>query len=162
MVSHWSLSHSKSPQISRSLLSISPDLSNALIWMVPTYPLISKSFCSFTNPLGNIPSAPATIGITIIFMFHSFFRSLARSRYLSLFSPSFDLTQCSARTAKSTVQQVLFFLLTITKSGRLAESRWSICISKYQRGLCISFSRTDSRLCIYHLFIWSSNFLHSS
>ena len=32
----------------------------------------------------------------------------------------------------------------------------SVCISKSQRSLCTSFSRTDSRLCIYHLFIWSN------
>ena len=47
------------------------------------------------------------------------------------------------------------FLLTITRTGRLAEIKWSVCISKSQRSLCISFSKTDSGLCIYH-------FLHSS
>ena len=43
-----------------------------------------------------------------------------------------------AGTAKSTSQQVLF-LLTITRSGRLAEISRSVCISKSQRTLCISF-----------------------
>ena len=51
------------------------------------------------------------------FMFHSFFHSLARFRYLSLFSLSLCFTQW---TAKSTVREVLFFflllLLTITGS----------------------------------------------
>ena len=45
----------------------------------------------------------------------------------------------------------------------LAKIRGSVCISKPQRSLCISFSRTDSRLYIYHLFVWSNfNFLHNS
>ena len=96
-------------------------------------------------------------------MFHSFFSSLARSRYLSLFSFSFSFTLRSVRTAKSTIRQVLFFWLTLTRFGHLVEIRWSVCISKSQRSLCISFSRTNSKLCIYHLFIWSNlNFLHNS
>ena len=65
---------------------------------------------------------------------------------------------------KFTIRQVLFFfLLNIYRSGRLAEIRWPVCISKSQRNLCISFYRTDSRLCIYYLFEWSNlNFLHNS
>ena len=56
-----------------------------------------------------------------------------------------------------------FLLLTITRSGRLAEIRWSVCISKSQRTLCVSFSRTDSGLYIYHFFIRSNlDFLHNS
>ena len=50
--------------------------------MVSTYPLISKFSSPFINPLGIVP---ITIGITVTFMFHSFFSSLARSIYLSLF-----------------------------------------------------------------------------
>ena len=43
------------------------------------------------------------------------------------------------------------------------EIRGSSCISKSQRGLCVSFSRTDYRLCIYRLFVRSNlNFLHNS
>ena len=41
------------------------------------------------------------------------------------------------------------FLLTITRSGCLAD----IC-SKSQRSLCLSFSKKDSRLCIFYLFVW--------
>ena len=67
-------------------------------------------------------------------MIHRFFSSLARSRYLS-----------------------------ITKSDRLAEMKWSVCISKSQRNLCISFARMNSGLFIHHLFIWSNlNYLHNS
>ena len=36
-------------------------------------------------------------------------------------------------------------------------------ILKSQRILCVSFSRIDSQLCIYHLFVWLNlNFLHNS
>ena len=45
------LSDSKSPQISRTLLSILVDLNNAVVWMVSTRPLISKSFSPCINPL---------------------------------------------------------------------------------------------------------------
>ena len=51
----------------------------------------------------------------------------------------------------------------IKRSGRLGEIWWSVWISKSQRSLCVSFSRTAAGLCIYHLFVWSNlNFLHIS
>ena len=116
-----------------------------------------------TNPLVTVPKAPITISITLTFMFHSFFfNSLARSRYLSLFSLSFNFILWSTGTGKSTILQVLTFLLIIIRSGRLAEIRWSVCISKSLRSLWVSFSRIDSKLCIYHLFVWSNlNSLHN-
>ena len=43
------------------------------------------------------------------FMIHIFFNSLARSKYLSFYSLSFNLTLRSAGRAKFTIQQVLFF-----------------------------------------------------
>ena len=162
MISHRSLSDNNSPQVSRTLLSILADLNNAGVETVSTRPVISKSSSPCTNPLVTVPRTPITVGIIV--MFHSFFNSLARSRYLSLFSHSFNFTLSSAVTAKSTILQVLFFfLLIIIRSGRLLEIWWSVCISKSQRSFCISFTRTDSRLSIYHLFVWSNfNFLHIS
>ena len=56
----------------------------------------------------------------------------------------------------------LFLLLIIIRSGRLAEIRWSVCMSKSHWSLCVWFSRTDVGLWIYHLFVWSKlNFLHN-
>ena len=111
-----------------------------------------------------MPKALITIGIIVTFMFHSFFNSLARSRYLSLFSHSFSIILCSAGTSKSTILQIFFFfLLIIIRSGLLAEIRWSVCISKSYRSLSVSFSRTGTGLCIYHLLLWSNlNSLHIS
>ena len=154
MVSHWSLSDSKSPQVSRTLLSILADFNNAVVCMVSTRPLIFKSSSPWTSLLVTVPRAPITISITVTFIFHSFFRPLARSKYLSLFSLSFNFILWSAATAKSTILQVLFFffLLIISKSGR---DYRIVCISKSQKSLCVSFFGTDSGLCIYHLFAWS-------
>ena len=103
MVLHWSLSDSKSPQVSRTCLRI---LSNAVVWIVSTCPPISKPSRPFINPLVIVPNAPITI---VTFMFHSFFNSLARSRYLSFFSLSFRFILWSAGTAKSTILQIFFF-----------------------------------------------------
>ena len=111
MVSHWNLKDSKYPQVYRTLLSILADINNAVVWVVSTRPLISKFSSPCTNPLGTVPSTPITTGITIIFMFHKFFSSLARSAYLSLFSLSFSFTLWSGKTAKFTILQVLFFVV---------------------------------------------------
>ena len=109
MVFHWSLSGSKSPQVSRTRLRILAVLSNAVIWIVSTHPPTSKSSRPFNNPLVTVPKAPVTIGTIVIFMFHGFFNSLARSRYLFFFSHHFRFILWSAGTAKSTILRILFF-----------------------------------------------------
>ena len=164
MVFHWSLSDSKFPQFSMTLLSFLAVLNNAVVWMVSTRPPTSKSSSPFSNPLVTVPNALITIGIIVTCMFHSFFSSLARSRYLSFFSHSFSFILWSAGTAKSTILQVLFILLIIIiRFGLLAEIRWSVCMSKSHRSLCVLFSKTVAGLCIYHLFVWSNlNCLHIS
>ena len=163
MVFHWSLSDSKSPQVSRTCLSILAVPSNAVVWIVSTRPLTSKSSRPFNNPLVTVPNSPITIGTIVTFMSHSFFNSLARSRYLSFFLLSFRFILWFAGTAKSTILQILFLLLIIMRSGLLAGIMWSVCMLKSHRSLCESFSRTGAGLWIYHLFVWSNwNFLHIS
>ena len=110
MFSHWSLSDNKSSQVSRTLLSILANLNNAVVWMVSTRPVISKSSSPCTNPLVSVPRAPITIDVIVTFMFYNFFNSLARSRYLSLFSHSFNFSLWSDSTAKSTILQFSFFV----------------------------------------------------
>ena len=97
----------KSPQVSRTLLSILAVLNNVVVWIVSTRPPTSKSSSPFSNPF--VPNAPITIGIIVTFMFHSFFNSLTRSRDLSLFPLSFSFILGSTGTIKSTILQVLFF-----------------------------------------------------
>ena len=100
MVFHWSLSDSKSPQISRTLLSILAVLNNAVVWMVSTRPPTSKSSSPFSNPLVTVPNAPIVIGIIVTCMFHSFFSSLVRSRYLSFFFTFFQFYSVVYRDRK--------------------------------------------------------------
>ena len=165
MVFHWSLSDNKSPQVSRTLLSILDVLNNAIVWMVSTRPLTSKSSSPFRNPLFTVPNAPITIGIIVPGMFHSFFQFPCKVEVLIFLFTLFLFILWSAGTAKLTVLQVhfFFFLLIIIWSGLQAEVRWSVCMSKSHRSLCVLFSRTGAGLCIYHLFVWSNfNFLHIS
>ena len=93
---HRSLSDSKSPRVSRDPLRIQANLSNAVVWMFSTCPQISKSSSPFTISLGFVPRAPIKTGITVTFLFYSFFSYLAGSKYLSLFSPSFIFTLWSS------------------------------------------------------------------
>ena len=91
MVFHWNLSDNRYFQVSRTLLIILANFRNAFVWIVSTSPQIFKSSSPFTNQIGIVQSAGTSTGITSTFMFDSFFCSLARSRYLSLFSPSLIL-----------------------------------------------------------------------
>ena len=69
---HWSLSDIKSPQVSRTLLSILTVLNNAVVLMVSTPPPISNSSSPFSNPFVTVPNAPIIIDIIVPCMFHSF------------------------------------------------------------------------------------------
>ena len=81
-------------------------------------------------------------------MFHNFcFYSLARSSYSFFFSFSFNFTLWNSKVYNSAS------LLIITESGRLAKIRWSVCMSIYERTLCVSFSWKDSGFCI---LLWNS------
>ena len=143
MVFHWS--DSESSQASWTLLSI---LNNAVVWIVFTRLLITKSSSPCTIPLVTVLTAPITNGITDTFMFNSFFNSLARSWYFSFFL-HFLSTLLSGQPGHNPATSL--FLSIIIRSGRLAEIRWSVRISKSQRSLCISLSKTDSGLCrVFH------------
>ena len=96
---------SKTPQVSRALLRI---LTNDVVCLVSISPPISNSSNPFTNDLGNVPSVPITVGITVTFMFHNFFSSLARSKYLSLFSFSLIFVVCRNGKVHSSVGSILF------------------------------------------------------
>ena len=114
MVFHWRLSGSKSPQVSRTLLSILTVFNNAIVWMVSTRPPTSKSSRPFKNPLVTVPKAPITIGIIVTFMFQSFFNSLARRTYLSRFSHSFSFILWSAGTLLLLSLLLLLLLLLLS------------------------------------------------
>ena len=81
MVFHRSLSDSKSPQVSRALLSILADLNNAVVWMVSTRPFISKSSDSFINPFSDCTKSTNYNWYKRHFHIPQFLNSLARSMY---------------------------------------------------------------------------------
>ena len=145
MVIHWSLSDSKflkSPWL--SILSV---LNNVVVWMVPTRSSTSKSSSPFSNPLVTVTNAPITIGIIVTSMFHRFFNSLARSRYLSFFSHSFSFILWSAGTAKSTILQILFFSWLL---GLVFWPRWGDpCVCQSPIGVYICYFLVQVLGCAY-------------
>ena len=100
MVFHWSLSDSKSLQVSKILLSILADLNYEVVWMVSTRPLISKSSRPFNNPSMTLLRAPITIGINVIFMFHSFFQFPCKVEVLILLFTFFQFYSVVSRDSK--------------------------------------------------------------
>ena len=82
-------------------------------------------------------------------MFHRFFDSLARSNYLSFFSLSFNFTQWSAGTEKSTILQILNFycwlLLGLVVWPRLGDQ----LVCQNARGVCVSHSPGHMLGCAY-------------
>ena len=163
MVFHWSLSDSKSLQVSRTRLRNLAVLSNAVIWIVSTRPT-SKSSRPFNNPLVIVPNAPITIGTIVTFMFRSFFLFSSKVEVPILVFTFFQFYSVVSRDSKvNNFANSLFFFFVIIRSGLLAEIRWSVCMSKSHRSLCVSFSRAGAGLYIYHLLLWSNlNFLHIS
>ena len=155
-------SDSKSSQVSRTLLNILNDLNDAVVCIVSTRVIIFKSSSSCIDPLLTVPRAPIKTAFTVTFMFDRFLIPYQGLRTYLSFSV-LSILICNQPGQQSLqLYNFYFFLLIIKGSGRLVEIRWSHCMSKVQRSLCVSFSRTDSGLCIYHLFVWSNlNFLHN-
>ena len=78
VVFHQIFTDSKSPQVSRTFLGILANLNTTVICMILSLPLISNSASLFSKLLGTIPSTSSIRSITVTFMLHSFFSSLAR------------------------------------------------------------------------------------
>ena len=138
MVSHWSPSNSKSPQISRTLLSILTYLNSAVVWMVYARPSISNSsilWWLFQVHQLQLVSPSCSI---------DFYSPLARSKYCFFFR-FLLFSFCGQPGWENPLFGISFFVLfTFPRFGLLAGIRWSVCISKSQRIFCISFSGTDS------------------
>ena len=100
MIFIWILSVSKSPQVSRTLLSILADLNKAVVWMVSTRLLISKSSNPCVNPLVTVSRAPITIGIIVTFMYHSFFQLRSKVEVLTLLFASFQFYTVVSQNSK--------------------------------------------------------------
>ena len=142
MVFHWSLRDSRSPEVSRTLLSILAVLNDAVVWMVSTRPPNSDSSSLFSNPLVTVPNAPITIGIIVTCMFHSFFQFPSKVEVLILLFTFFQFYSVVSRDSKVDYFASSLFLLIIIKSSLLAGIRWSVCMLKSHRGSCVASSWT--------------------
>ena len=141
MIFHWSLSDSKSPQVSRTRLSILAD--NAVALMVSTCPLISKSSIFVTMLLKIVPSTLTAIGITVTFMFLSFSTFLSfYFRLLLLCGPPEWLSPLFGRFS-------FIVIVVVDYHGLVVWPRFgNLFVSQNPREVCASFSRTDS-VCAY-------------
>ena len=153
MVFHGSLSDSKSSQVSRTLLSILAVLNNAVVRMVSTRPPTSKSSSPFSNHLVTVPNAPITIGIIVTCMSHSFFNSLARSRYLSFFSHSSSFILWSARIAKSIILQFLF--ICVVFRPRLGEP----CVCQSPIRIYVCYFQGQVLGCVYTICLYDQTWI---
>ena len=84
-----------------------------------------------------------TIGIIVTCMFYSFFQFPSKVEVLILLFTFFQFYSVVSRDSKVDNLASSLFLLIIIRSGFLAEIRWSVCMSKSHRSLCVSFSRRD-------------------
>ena len=123
MVFPWSFIDSKSPQVSRTLLSIVALLNNAVVLMVSTRPPTSKSSLSFNNSLLTVPKASISIGIIVTCMFHIFFQFPKKVEVLILLFTFFQFYSVISRDSKVdnfaiSLSFFFFFFFVCTSSLR--------------------------------------------
>ena len=123
-------------QVSKIRLGIEADLDTAVVWI---------AFQSLYQAFGDCSKSTNYNWYHHHFHFSLFPFQFSSKVDVLIFS---TFTLKSARTPKLTIWQVLFFLMIFIRSGLLVEIWWSFSISKSQRNLCISFSKTDSGLFI--------------
>ena len=116
----------------------------AEVWMVSIFFSDFQFLQSFFKLLEIFPSSPTSIGITIIFMFHTIFSSFIASFY-------FKYVVCLNGKIPEKVGS-----LFLTNWQNVWPSGLHICTLKSQRILCVSFSRKDYGLCTYHLVVFLS------
>ena len=170
MVSHWSLCDSKSPQVSRIVLRILPDLNNAVVWMVSARHLISISsssliiitvitlhLSSYFQVLLSLYQSfgDCTLSTTYIWYHHHFlvpqFFQFPREVDVFIFLFTFfQFISVVSRDSKSTIQQILFFcccwlLLSLVVWLRLGDP----FVSQNPGGVYTSHSSGQFPGCVY-------------
>ena len=151
MVSHWSSSDSKSPQSYQW---------NCWDSFYSSYFQVHQSL---HQSLGDCTKSTNYNWYHRYFHVPLFFWLLSKIYLLTFLFTFFQFYSVVCQDSKVHNSESSLFLLSLTWSNCLAEIKGSVFISKSLRNLCISFSRTDSRLCSHHLFVWSNfNFLHNS
>ena len=149
MVSCWSLSYSRYPQVSRTLLSILSDLNNAEVWIISTCPLISMSSSPCTNPLVTVSRAPIKL-VKLTFMVQSF--SLP-SEDLGI-SLSFNFIQWSTGTAKSIILPVLSFSSWLIQGLVVLPIFGYTFVSQNPRGVCVFHFPGEILDCAFSIYLY--------
>ena len=89
------------------------------------------------------------------------FSALKQDPSICLFFYFLLFSLCGPLEQQNPLYDIPFFLIN-TRSSLLAGIGWSVCIWKFQRILSVSFTKTKSGLCIYHLSVWPIfNLLHN-
>ena len=111
---------------SLGFFSVFSPLNNAVVWIVSVRPAISNSSSPFIKPLEIGPSAPFTNGITVIFMFHTFYSSLVSFKYLSLILPSFQsaIRQDSKVHDSAVYFYLFYYCYSFIRAFQISVSRW--------------------------------------
>ena len=156
MVFHWSLSDSKSPQVSRIRLRILAFHRSAVIWIVSTCTPTSKSSRPYFAKSTNHNWYNRYFHVPQLFQFSSKFEVLI---LLFTFLQIYSMVRRVSKVHNFASSLFFFFFFV----GLLDGIRWSVCMLKSHRSLCVSFSRTGAGLCVFHLLVWSNlNFFHIS
>ena len=160
MVFHWRQRDSKSPQVSRTLLSNLTDLKNAVVWMVKIFPPISTLPLPFLNLRAPIQVRRLQLVLPSLSRYTAYLelwksRNICRVFFFFFFFFAFYIfTLWSPTMVNSTIQQfppTHTFLLIITRSDLLACNRWSVCISK-SREFHVSYAIWQILVCAYTIF----------
>ena len=123
--------------------------------MVSTRPLISKSSSPGTNSLVTYQEHNYNSYLRRPHVPHFFFQFSSKTHVFILLFAFFSRLHISQPGQQNPQFGKSFLLLLIINwSGRLAEITWSVCMSKSQRSLSVSFSWTDFWLSMYHFSVW--------
>ena len=144
MVSQWSLSGSKSLQVSRTLLGIL-----AVVWMVSTRPLISKFSSPFNKPLGIVPSAPITIDIPVTCSIFQFSSKVLAFIFLLAFFQFYPVISQNGKVLYS--EGSLFFIILLLASFSQQRNSLNLTYSKLQENGAIFLRLINNR---WKCLIW--------
>ena len=115
-------------------------LNNAVAWMASTRHLLSKSSCPRTN-LWWLGQEFQLQMVSLSFSCSTVFQFPSKVQIHILFFAFFQFYTVVSMDCK--VHNSNFFFIIIARFGCLVGTRWSVFISKSQRSLKVSSSRTD-------------------
>ena len=138
MVFHWTLIDSKSLQISRTLLSILADLSNAVVWMVSARPLISNSSSSFYQLISPLPAYHLYYHYYSLEVFLCKFPQVSRTpSFLDIYGLSISSLGCEASCI--VISFLVFWLIGLAFFPRPFQEWFRVILLGGREPRCFSF-----------------------